>query len=373
MKRSGDVFERKTCTRWLGLISTSGVIALTASPASAEVTLYGIMDLGVTRVSNQDGAAITKISSGEVQQSRFGIRGTEDVGAGMKVFFNLESGIAVDTGALVIPNNLWSREARVGISTPAGTVALGRQAAALVDYLAKFTSSMLVYGTGYYTIHPGNHDRVLNIPVDNAVKYQSPVFSGFSMAAHYGFGEQPGSTSRLTTWSFAAGYENGPFNLGAGYFKADGPSGAAAFLAPSANPFTPSNPSDATDTFGVGASYAFGSSLLHALVTQTKFQTADNTARSYELGMRWNPVLAWTFGGNLSRTVVLDHSPRMNIASLSAAYALSKRTDVYGTFAAERVSGRNILGGPLTAQMFSQGASTTDHQNVARIAIRHKF
>ena len=359
------------------MLSAAGITSSLAIPAAAQVTLYGIVDVGVTRVSNQGGDSVIKLSSGELQQSRFGFRGTEDLGGGYSAFFNLENGFTADTGALASANVLFSREARVGLKTPGGTVALGRQAASHVDFLGKYTASMLVYGPGYYATHPGNHDRLLNVSVDNSIKYQSPSLAGLSVGASYGFGEQPGSTSRLGTWSVAVGYDKGPFSMGVGYFRSNGPLGVTTSLAPAANPFSTAaatSPDDALDSYGVGSSYAFApSSLIYGLITQAKFKNAGTKAQTLELGLKWSPSTVWTLGADVSRTEVKDRDARMNIVSLSAAYSLSKRTDIYGIAAAERVSGSNAAGGALTAQMFSQGASTGSSQNVLRLALRHKF
>lgn len=64
---------------------------------------------------------------------------------------------------------------------------------------------------------------------------------------------------------------------------------------------------------------------------------------------------------------------KMDVLSVSASYALSQRTDIYGILAHERVSGNNIGGTPLVAQMFTLGASSTDAQSVVRLAVRHRF
>lgn len=346
--------------------------ALSAPAFGQQVTVYGLMDVGVTHVSNQGGDSTTKLSSGELQQSRLGFRGTEDLGGGLQAFFNLEHGLSADTGAAASATQFWSREARLGLRSPFGTLAMGRQAASLVDYLGKYTAPMLVYGPGYYATHPGDYDRVLNLPVDNSVKYDTPNFGGFSAGATYGFGEQPGSSAALRTVSAGAGYDTGPFSIGIGYLKANGPILVSALLAPAANPFTASNAGDSFESYGVGASYAFGPSLIYGLATEAKFNVAGTKARTYEVGAKY-VLSVWTLGADLSHTDVKGRDASMNIVSVSAAYAFSKRIDVYAVAASEHVSGTNIAGGALVAQMFSQGASSSSSQNVVRLALRHKF
>ena len=70
----------------LALAASSAVFAQSSGP---QVTLYGILDANVQVL---DGAATqTRVQSGGLQGSRFGLRGSEDLGAGLKAFFTLES------------------------------------------------------------------------------------------------------------------------------------------------------------------------------------------------------------------------------------------------------------------------------------------
>lgn len=365
--------NQPTLRRFAVAFASLGAAMAIARPASASVTLYGLMDMGVDYVSNEGHGASLKLTSGELQQSRFGLLGTEDLSDGMQAVFKLENGFNAANGALGAAGTLWSREARVGLVTRAGSVSLGLQPASMVDYLGKYTASMLVYGPAYYSAHPGNYDRVLNFPISNSIKYTTPLLGGFSASALFGFGGQPGSITAQSTWSFGVGYDQGPLSIGAGYMKVNGPIGTAGILASTANPFTTTNANDALQTYGVGGSYEIGSSLLFALFTQAQFRDADTKARTYELGVKSVVAHFWTLGGDISHTDVPDHHAHLTTLSVSAAYALSKRTDVYGTFAVERASGTNIDGTPLAAQLFSLGAASSGTQSVFRIALRHKF
>lgn len=348
--------------------------ATVCGSASAAVTLYGLMDVGIDYNSNEGHGSSLKLSSGEVQQSRFGLLGSEDLGGGLQAVFKLENGFSANNGALASTGVLWSREARVGlVSQSAGSLQMGLQPASMVDYLGKYNAAMLVYGPGYYSAHPGNYDRVLNFPVANSVKYTTPSLGGFTASAQYGFGGQPGSLSALSTWSVGMGYDRGPISIGAGYLRANGPNVVTQTLAPAANAFTSAIPGDSLDTFGIGASYAFDRSLVHALYTRAKFRAADNIAHTYEIGLLLSvtPFLSW--GSDFAHTDVSGTGSHINTVSSSVVYALSKRTDVYSTAAYEHVSGTSITGGALVAQLFSQGASSGKSQCVVRIALRHKF
>lgn len=359
--------------QFLTVLASIGFVMSIARPACASVTLYGILDVGIDYVSNEGSGSTLKLASGELQQSRFGLLGSEDLGGGIQAVFKLENGFSATNGTSGSAGSMWSREARLGLVTPGGSVSLGFQPASMVDYLGKYTASMLVFGPAYYSAHPGNYDRVLNFPIANSIKYTTPSIAGFSASALYGFGGQPGSIAALSTWSFGLGYDQGPISIGAGYMKTNGPVTASQILAPAANPFTPTNVNDALETYGIGASYALDDSLLYALFTQARFKNADQKARTYEAGVKSVLFSFWTVGGDVSHTDVPDRDAHMTTLSVSAAYALSKRTDIYGTFAVEHVSGINIQGTPLVAELFPLGASSRSTQNVFRIAIRHKF
>ena len=74
--------------------------AATASLAQNSVTIYGIVDLGATRVSGLKGGSISQLSSGIMDGSRLGVRGNEDLGGGYRALFTLESRLEADTGLL---------------------------------------------------------------------------------------------------------------------------------------------------------------------------------------------------------------------------------------------------------------------------------
>ena len=105
------------------------VLCAAATPAAAQssVTLYGIADayLGATEASGS-GRAIG-LSSAGIQQSRIGIRVTEDLGAGLVANAVLENGFALNNGAAADPTRAFSRQAWLGLSGGFGEVRAGRQ------------------------------------------------------------------------------------------------------------------------------------------------------------------------------------------------------------------------------------------------------
>ena len=139
------------------IITATAVSATFACAAHAQssVTLYGIVDAGLTYVSNEvskdstvtsdgrvtGGKAMFGMTGGNIQPSRWGLRGVEDLGGGLKTVFNLESGFNIANGNQAVSNKLFNRQAYVGLSNEYGTVSFGRQYDSVVDYLAPLTAA----------------------------------------------------------------------------------------------------------------------------------------------------------------------------------------------------------------------------------------
>ena len=127
-----------------------GALALTAAGgvcAQGSVTLYGLLDEGINYVSNvqtakagapngRTGAPVWSMTSGVLQASRWGLRGTEDLGDGYKAIFVIENGFDVGTGRFQQGGTFFGRQAYVGLTSPKwGSVSLGRQYDSIVDMI----------------------------------------------------------------------------------------------------------------------------------------------------------------------------------------------------------------------------------------------
>ncbi len=97
--------------------------------AQSSVTLYGIADTSVRYLTNADSANNNKLSmtNGAISNSRWGVKGTEDLGGGLSAIFRLESGINLQDGTGSDSQRLFNRYAYVGLSSAYGTLTLGRQ------------------------------------------------------------------------------------------------------------------------------------------------------------------------------------------------------------------------------------------------------
>ena len=109
------------------IVLSFGLFASSAM-AQSSVTLYGIIDTGITYVSNEGGSHNVKEDDGIYYGNRWGLKGNEDLGQGLSAVFNLENGFSLGTGKLGQYGAEFGRQAYVGLqSKQYGSVTLGHQ------------------------------------------------------------------------------------------------------------------------------------------------------------------------------------------------------------------------------------------------------
>ncbi|MBE0632166.1 MAG: porin, partial [Burkholderia vietnamiensis] len=157
----------------------TAALAACAAPVFAQnsVTLYGLIDEGFNYTNNVNvnglGKTNYQLASGYAQGSRWGLKGSEDLGGGLKAIFTLENGFDVNNGRLGQGGRMFGRQAFVGLSESRfGTLSFGRQYDSVVDYLAPLTANGNWGGTLFS--HPFDNDNTDNsFRVNNTVKYAS--------------------------------------------------------------------------------------------------------------------------------------------------------------------------------------------------------
>ena len=208
--------------------------AFAGSALAADVQLYGIVDLGVGyNHVDVDGLAADdqdsfQMKSGQASGSRWGIKGTEDLGNGLTVGFILEDGFDADTGSEDKTKVMFNRESSLFIQGGFGKFAMGRMGSLNNGQSSWAKVGMInAFGTsdwGDYSVQVGN---VMSTAAqwDNMVAYQTPDFAGFKVYAQYGMGntvENYGSVENESSsdryYALGATYNNGPF---AAYFAVD--------------------------------------------------------------------------------------------------------------------------------------------------------
>ena len=134
------------------VLIVSAALAASAAHAQSSVTLYGLIDAGLMYTNNVKTSATShgslfQATSGTVNGSRFGLRGAEDLGGGLKAIFVLENGFNVQNGKLGQNGRMFGRQAFVGLSSSDfGTVTLGRQYDSLVDFVAPLSGTAGTFG-----------------------------------------------------------------------------------------------------------------------------------------------------------------------------------------------------------------------------------
>ncbi|SDR19436.1 Outer membrane protein (porin) [Paraburkholderia fungorum] len=374
------------------------VVAVAASFASvahaqSSVTLYGLLDAGLTYTSNVAGNSKWAAGSGGINQSMFGLRGSEDLGGGLKAIFTLESGFGINNGTLGNNGGLFNRQAFVGLSSAQyGTVTLGRQYDAAQDYLAPLTATGSWGGT--FFAHPYNNDN-LNTnggqSVNNSIKYSSANYAGFTFGGTYGFSNQAGAFADNRQYSIGAAYQWQGLHLGAAYAQQNNPAAntSGASSGTLANIGGEMTGDFRQRQFGAGASYSFGPATVGAAFTQSRVdnlvgaEAGQRPGRSnnYEVNGKYNltPALglgvAYTFTdakGYGSNGDGSEMKTRYHQIGVQADYSLSRRTDVY----AEAVY-QHAMGDGGVASIYSGdntvSPSSSKNQTAATIGLRHRF
>jgi GBP family porin len=364
--------------------ATSGV-----AQAQSSVTLYGIIDVGVNYVSNlksanSSGKAFT-LADGPPQSSRWGLRGVEDLGGGTKVIFTLENGFSVANGTLGQGARMFGRQSFVGLTgTDWGAVTVGRQYDSVVDFIAPATANG-TYGGGYFSHMFDSDNTDNNFRVDNSVKYMSQSYNGLTFGGLYGLSNQAGAFKTNRAYSLGAGYNNGPFSLGAAYEELDNPGantdGAISSTADAS--FVAAK----QRIYGIGGTYVFGPVKVGLDWTRTVFNgitsgpIVANYLRldNYEINGKYTitPTVylagGYTFTNGSQSTGASQTSPKWHQVNLMLDYALSVRTDVFLIGVYQKAAGDATF-----AYIYGNGSTTIQspgaaQQVVARVGIRHKF
>lgn len=210
------------------LVAVSVLGAFAGSALAADVQLYGILDTGVgyshidMDTSGVDDVDSFEMKSGVGSGSRWGLKGTEDLGNGLTVGFILENGFDSDDGSEDSTGVMFNRESSLFLEGSFGKLAFGRMGALNSGQSSWSKVGMInAFGTSYgeFTAQASNVFSLAG-QWDNMIAYETPDFAGFKLFAQYGMGsndnENESSSNRF--YSLGVTYNNGPF---AGYFAVD--------------------------------------------------------------------------------------------------------------------------------------------------------
>lgn len=187
-------------------LAACACVAELAGAQTSSVTLYGIADAAVERIKGA--TSLTRLSSGQWNGSRWGLRGSESLGAGLSAFFVLEQGYTIDNGQLGQGGRSFGRQAFVGLSSSVGDIRLGRQYTPFDDVAALVgTKTYDVFNVGR-AVGVENNDRL-----DNTITYLTPSLGGLVVQVQYSLGDERATTdaSRNSNKSYSTGgvYKSG--------------------------------------------------------------------------------------------------------------------------------------------------------------------
>lgn len=386
-----------------------GLLGLAAGAAQAQssVTLYGVVDQGLNYTSNAGGKSQWGMAGGVLQGSRWGFRGSEDLGGGLQAIFVLENGFDASSGKFGQGGLLFGRRAFVGLADARlGSLTLGRQYDDVVDYPGVFSDR--AFGGGYLAAHPGDIDNFNNAyRTNNSIKYESANYSGLHFGGLYSLGGVAGEFTRNQVWSLGAGYDHGPFSLAAAYLNVRNPNvsffGNSTTGTPSVGAANVSSPvysgfvsARTYQVIAAGGAYRIGAATIGATYSNIQFLHLGDTAESgvnpsgYSGSVHFNNAeinLQYRFTPAFTVTAAYDYMKSGGVASasgensgatyhqgaLSADYALSKRTDLYLIGVYQHASGTDSRNRPAVAAINGLTASTSDSQTTVDVGIRHRF
>lgn len=237
------------------------LLGCSAVPVYAESTLqlYGLIDAGVTRVTGLSNGSVNQLVSGIMEGSRWGLKGSEDLGGGSRAVFALESRLEADTGqnfnhpltgselpdrfdaaGLGLPALLWpavtavnsglasrlgvnvdvdtprqfDRRAYTGLVTPYGAVLAGRQYTPAYEVYGLFDSmqTQSALAGGQIAAFPASIDIRLSNTIQYRVEWQ-----GWTASVMYGMGETGTGQSNKRFWGTMARFQGDGYAFGVGY------------------------------------------------------------------------------------------------------------------------------------------------------------
>jgi predicted porin len=334
-----------------------------AASAQSSVTLFGILDAGVTRISS-GGKSVVGLTNSGYNSSRLGVRGVEDLGGGLQGGFWLEGQIFNDTGTGngATAGWTWERRSTVSLMGGFGEIRLGR------DYSTNFWNTTVYDPFGTNGLGTSNTfgmvgaagNGVAAVRTNNSISYFTPPMGGASVQVQYAFGENLSGGSKANNYfGIRAGYAAGPISVHATYAKTEGG------VVNGAN-----NDGQDVKYFNVGASFNAGVVQPMLIVAQEK-TGAGLKVLGIQPGIMV-PVGAGTIRASYGRFDIKNSDNDWNKIAIGYLHNLSKRTTLYTTYA--RVSNKgtqtkNVGANGLVANPVTPGGSGSGFE----FGVRHAF
>ncbi len=292
------------------LIALAAVAATGAAFAQSSVTLYGVADMAVGKQTNQKFKAFAAERLNNAD-SRWGIRGSEDLGGGLKANFNFEQGVNIATGGTTTGNgnsNPFQRAAFLSLTGGFGEVYGGRR---LTPHFFSIASYELT-GTANYSVVSSLFGYGGAARNDAFVGYTTPNMNG--LTATFGTRLAGNSAGNNEKYDLNVIYRSGPIVASLGYDKTK----------------------NATRNVSFGGSYNFG-----AVKVAASYQDPSDARKGFTVGAS-APMGPVTLTFDLARDT--GSTVKSTDYVLEAKYSLSKRTFAYGVLHRDGSAKVNLVG-----------------------------
>lgn len=373
--------------------------AFAGSALAADVQLYGVVDMGLNYTHIDGDNAYEDVDSFEMKSgqqsgSRFGLKGTEDLGNGLTVGFVLENGFSADDGKDT-GDSFFDRESMLFLQGGFGKLAFGRIGSFNQGQGSFSKIGMLTpFGTSFgdYVAQAGNV-FASSTRYANSIVYETPSFAGFQVTAMYSMGNTDGNGTENESdtdryYGIAATYKNGP---------------AAAYLAVDSTNYKSAgvtNGSDMEDSLTVtlGGNWDFEVAKVYLgaqyfdevkvgsiggiidndpYTTEAGFSTSNLKITGYSVSLGADAPLA---GGKLMAAAAYIDGEQSDfeedygvgkfdftrwVISAGYDYPLSKRTNVYGVM--------SYMDDELEGKGTNNGTDWNPSAYTFMIGMRHKF
>ncbi len=328
--------------------------------AQSNVTLFGVADAAVRHVKNGD-RNVTSLASNGLQSNRLGVRGSEDLGGGLRAEFWLEHGLSLDTGAVADANRFWNRRATVALSNAYGEIRIGR------DFTPSYTgfTAFDVFGANGV----GAADKFLsrlgtnaetNVRADNQVSYFLPgnlggAYGHVSVAAGEGTGGKKYAGFRL-------GYATRALDVSVSFGRTEVTPIAAG--------------EDEFDRTTVGASYDLGYAKVLGMYSETEYASQKLSLASVGVAVPFGPgtvrlgYIDLKAKGRAANGASVEANDASQVA-LGYVYDLSKRTSLYTT--ASYVENKGAAAYAVDASPALPTPNNGKSSSGVEVGIRHRF
>lgn len=338
-------------------LAIATALALSSVVASAQVSVYGVLDTSVQSF-NSGKETVTRVQDNLFNTSRLGFKGSEDLGRGLKANFQLEGQLNPGVGSIgsttVATNEIFNREAWVGLSGAFGEFRLGR-----TDMTESGELDIRMSQAGNFGLHAVNGSGIeLGTDQKNVFKYISPRVAGVSLQLANASNTHGSTTDAQTSQnSVSLDYlsPNGKLKAGIAYQKNDGATKAAEKHATS-----------------IGAAYDFGvASVGVAYVEGDNSTTAEVLSKSTVISAKMPLAQGFAVHGVYAQTIAGASATANKGESYTALVTkeFSKRTTVYAAYTSINNQANSSMsiygaGAPSAAGLDTSGVS---------FGISHKF